>query len=187
MKQNYFLRKHWLLFRWVPIGQVGKGTSTIVHKVPFYGTNGFGDLHPLIVQKNGGQWDPRCPIWASWRSWHHVAKLPTSNCVVHWDLKSMNILVKCDEHERHVYAKVADFGLSKRKESSCTYTKLMMDWGTTWWMTPELFDESQDHVGTSGQMNWVYHWKIPSKLISTAWEWHVMRFWQDVSLFTIPN
>jgi hypothetical protein len=43
----------------------------------------------------------------------------------------MNILVKCDEHERHVYAKVADFGLSKRKESSYTYTKLMMDWGTT--------------------------------------------------------
>jgi serine/threonine protein kinase len=52
-------------------------------------------------------------------------------CVVHRDLKSMNILVECDEHERHVYAKVADFGLSKRKESSCTYTKLMMDWGTT--------------------------------------------------------
>jgi serine/threonine protein kinase len=53
------------------------------------------------------------------------------NCVVHGDLKSMNILVKCDEHERQVDAKVADFGFSKIKESTCTYTKLMMDWGTT--------------------------------------------------------
>jgi hypothetical protein len=43
----------------------------------------------------------------------------------------MNILVKCDEHERQVDAKVADFGLSKIKESTCTYTMLMMDWGTT--------------------------------------------------------
>jgi hypothetical protein len=32
----------------------------------------------MIAQKNGGQWDPWCPIWASWSSWHHVAKLPTS-------------------------------------------------------------------------------------------------------------
>jgi serine/threonine protein kinase len=109
------------------------------------------------------------------------------NCVVRWDLKSMNILVKCDEHERQVYSKVADFGLSKRKESSCMYTKLMMDWGTTWWMTPELFGDSEDHVGPSGQVSWVYHWSIPSELTSTAWEWHVMRFWQEVSLSTIPN
>jgi hypothetical protein len=82
---------------------------------------------------------------------------------------------------------VADFGFSKIKESTCTYTKLMMDWGTTWWMTPELFGDSEDHVGPSGQVSWVYHWSIPSKLTSTAWEWHVMRFWQEVSLSTIPN
>jgi hypothetical protein len=38
------------------------------------------------------------------------------NRVVHRDLKSMNILVKYNEHDRHVYAKVADFGLSRIKE-----------------------------------------------------------------------
>jgi len=59
--------------------------------------------------------------------------------VVHGDLKSMNILVKCDEHDGHMYAKVADFGLSKTKESSCTYSNLTMDEGTTRWMAPELF------------------------------------------------
>jgi hypothetical protein len=26
--------------------------------LPFYGTNGFGDLRPLIAEKNGGQLDP---------------------------------------------------------------------------------------------------------------------------------
>jgi hypothetical protein len=59
--------------------------------------------------------------------------------VVHRDLKSMNILVKCDEHDGHVYAKVADFGFSKTKESSCTYSNLTMDEGTIRWMAPELF------------------------------------------------
>jgi serine/threonine protein kinase len=42
------------------------------------------------------------------------------NRVVHRDLKSKNILVKYNERDRHVYAKVADFGLSKTKELSCT-------------------------------------------------------------------
>jgi hypothetical protein len=53
--------------------------------------------------------------------------------VVGGDLKSMNILVKCDEHERQVDAKVADFGLSEIKESTCMYTKLMMDDTRTVW------------------------------------------------------
>jgi hypothetical protein len=48
--------------------------------------------------------------------------------VVHRDLKSTNILVKCDEHDGHVYAKVADFGLSKTKELSCTYTDQLDGW-----------------------------------------------------------
>jgi serine/threonine protein kinase len=39
------------------------------------------------------------------------------NMAIHSDLKSMNIFVKCGEH---VSVKVADFGLSKIKESSCT-------------------------------------------------------------------
>jgi hypothetical protein len=66
--------------------------------------------------------------------------------VVHRDLKSTNILVKCDEHDGHVYAKVADFGLSKTKESSCTYSNLTMDQGTTRWMAPELFGNFDQSV-----------------------------------------
>jgi serine/threonine protein kinase len=68
------------------------------------------------------------------------------NKVVHRDLKSMNILVKCDGHDGHVYAKVADFGLSKTKESSCTYSNLTMDLGTTRWMAPELFGNFDQSV-----------------------------------------
>ncbi|CAM6043457.1 unnamed protein product [Sphagnum compactum] len=68
------------------------------------------------------------------------------NMVVHRDLKSTNILVNCDGHDGHVYAKVADFGLSKTKESSCTYSNLTMDKGTTRWMAPELFGNFDQSV-----------------------------------------
>jgi hypothetical protein len=66
--------------------------------------------------------------------------------VVHQNLKSTNILVKCDEHDGHVYAKVAGFGLSKIKEPSCTYSNLTMDQGTTRWMAPELFGNFDQSV-----------------------------------------
>ncbi len=84
------------------------------------------------------------------------------NRVVHRDLKSMNILVKYNEHDKHVYAKVADFGLSKIKESSCTYSNLTMDLGTTRWMAPELFGDSEDHnVGPSSSSESLqYHFKV---------------------------
>jgi hypothetical protein len=84
------------------------------------------------------------------------------NRVVHRDLKSMNILVKYNEHDKHVYAKVADFGLSKIKELSCTYSNLPMDLGTTRWMAPELFGDSKDHnVGPSSSSESLkYHFKV---------------------------
>ncbi|KAH9558619.1 hypothetical protein CY35_06G017200 [Sphagnum magellanicum] len=84
------------------------------------------------------------------------------NRVVHRDLKSMNILVKYNEHDRHVYAKVADFGLSRIKELSCTYSNLTMDLGTTRWMAPELFRDSEDHnVGPSSPSKSLkYHFKV---------------------------
>jgi len=63
------------------------------------------------------------------------------NKVVHRDLKSMNIFVKCNEHDRHVYAKVANFGFSRIKELSCTDSNLTMDLGTTQWMALELFHD----------------------------------------------
>jgi serine/threonine protein kinase len=72
------------------------------------------------------------------------------NNVIHRDLKSKNILVKYNEHDRHVYAKVVDFGLSKIKELSWTHSNLTMNMGTTRWMAPELFGDSEDHdVGPS--------------------------------------
>jgi tRNA A-37 threonylcarbamoyl transferase component Bud32 len=72
------------------------------------------------------------------------------NRVVHRDLKSMNILVKYNEQYGHVYAKVAGFELSKVEELSCTYSNLTLDVGTTRWMAPELFGDSEDHnVGPS--------------------------------------
>ncbi|KAH9567479.1 hypothetical protein CY35_03G029700 [Sphagnum magellanicum] len=87
------------------------------------------------------------------------------NRVVHRDLKSNNILVKYNERDRHVYAKVADFGLSKIKELSCTYSNLTMDLGTTRWMAPELFGDSEDHnVGPSSSsesnLSLKYHFKV---------------------------
>jgi hypothetical protein len=87
------------------------------------------------------------------------------NRVVHRDLKSKNILVKHNERDRHVYAKVADFGLSKIKELSCTYSNLTMDLGTTRWMAPELFGDSEDHnVGpsssTESNLTLNYHFKV---------------------------
>ncbi|KAH8958278.1 hypothetical protein BDL97_06G015500 [Sphagnum fallax] len=63
------------------------------------------------------------------------------NSVIHRDLKSMNILVKRDER---MYAKVADFGLSRTRLSSWTYSNLTNDVGSTRWMAPELFGDEQD-------------------------------------------
>jgi serine/threonine protein kinase len=60
--------------------------------------------------------------------------------VVHGDLKSQNILVKSRKEidVEYVFIKVADFGLSKTKESSSTYSTQTPNTGTTRWMAPEL-------------------------------------------------
>jgi hypothetical protein len=62
------------------------------------------------------------------------------NKVVHGDLKSQNILVKSRKEidVEYVFIKVADFGLSKTKESSSTYSTQTPNTGTTRWMAPEL-------------------------------------------------
>ncbi|KAG0624568.1 hypothetical protein M758_3G257300 [Ceratodon purpureus] len=61
--------------------------------------------------------------------------------IVHRDLKSMNILVKyvrgADLEIEYVLAKVADFGLSKTKEKSMTYSNQTPNMGTPRWMAPE--------------------------------------------------
>jgi serine/threonine protein kinase len=65
------------------------------------------------------------------------------NRVVHRDLKSGSILVKYNEHDRHMCAKVGGF------EVSFTYSGFTMEVGTTRWMAPELFSEESYDAGPS--------------------------------------
>jgi hypothetical protein len=64
--------------------------------------------------------------------------------IVHRDLKSANILVRClkvreaDPEIEYAMVKVADFGLSKIKEKSATYSIQTPNIGTTLWMAPEM-------------------------------------------------
>jgi serine/threonine protein kinase len=60
--------------------------------------------------------------------------------VVHGDLKSQNILVKSRKEidVEYVFVKVADFGISKTRESSSTCSTQTPNTGTTRWMAPEL-------------------------------------------------
>jgi serine/threonine protein kinase len=62
--------------------------------------------------------------------------------IVHRDLKSMNVLVKCvkssDSKVEYVHIKVADFGISRTKERSMTYSTQTVNVGTTRWMAPEI-------------------------------------------------
>jgi serine/threonine protein kinase len=55
-------------------------------------------------------------------------------CILHRDLKSMNILL--DDRLR---AKLADFGLAKVKYETCSQSSVAK--GTVLWMAPELFDD----------------------------------------------
>jgi predicted Ser/Thr protein kinase len=62
--------------------------------------------------------------------------------IVHRDLKSMNVLVKCVKSSKskveYVHIKVADFGMSRIKEMSMTYSNQTVNVGTTRWMAPEI-------------------------------------------------
>ncbi len=128
------------------------------------------DLHSLMTRRLGNEETPDAPfkLLEAIDIMLQVAEginYLHQNRVVHRDLKSMNILVKYNEHDRHVYAKVADFGLSKIKELSCTYSNLTMGLGTTRWMAPELFGDSEDHnIGPSSSsesnLSLKYHFKV---------------------------
>ncbi|CAK9259951.1 unnamed protein product [Sphagnum jensenii] len=66
--------------------------------------------------------------------------------VAHRDLKSANILINPVqilgmENAGYAQVKLADFGLSKIKEGSATYSIQTANRGTTRWMAPELFGE----------------------------------------------
>jgi hypothetical protein len=68
-----------------------------------------------------------------------------SRTVAHRDLKSMNVLVKrlsgapeLEYSEGYLNAKLADFGLSKTKNSNTRYSNQTPDVGTTRWRAPEV-------------------------------------------------
>ncbi|KAG0560058.1 hypothetical protein KC19_10G151200 [Ceratodon purpureus] len=80
--------------------------------------------------------------------------------IVHRDLKAMNILVRHVKgrgaNGRYFLAKVADFGLSKIKERSMTYSMQTCNLGSARWMAPELIKvgstEVQEEVSNSTQV-----------------------------------
>jgi serine/threonine protein kinase len=126
------------------------------------------DLHSLMMRRLGNEETLDAPPFTHLEAVDIMLQVAEGmsylhqNRVIHRDLKSMNILVKYNERDRHVYAKVADFGLSTIKELSCTYSNLKMDLGTTRWMAPELFGDSEDHnVGPSSSSKSLnYHFKV---------------------------
>lgn len=67
-----------------------------------------------------------------------------SPSIVHRDLKSSNILVKCvtgsGSEGVYVHAKVTDFGLSKTKDSSIRHSQQSWNTGTNKWMAPEIIN-----------------------------------------------
>ncbi|KAH8941367.1 hypothetical protein BDL97_14G034400 [Sphagnum fallax] len=77
-----------------------------------------------------------------------------SRRIVHRDLKSANILVASltaapeleYSSEPRLNAKLADFGLSKTKNSSTRYSRQTLNTGTRKWMAPEVFEISEDEI-----------------------------------------
>ncbi len=77
-----------------------------------------------------------------------------SRRIVHRDLKSANILVAPltaapeleYSSEPCLNAKLADFGLSKTKNSSTRYSRQTLNVGTRKWMAPEVFKIPQDKI-----------------------------------------
>ena len=98
--------------------------------------------------------------------------------IVHRDLKARNILykhVKAREvNVMYLHAKVADFGLSKTKEKSMTYSHQTTNQGTSRWMAPEMIRIGSDDGEVSqgeGQLNFPHKTDIYIALL-----WYVMRF-----------
>ena len=65
--------------------------------------------------------------------------------IVNRDLKSYNILVKLVKTTdrvdiEHIHIKVSDFGLSRTKERSMTYSNQTQNVGTCRWMAPEVIN-----------------------------------------------
>jgi hypothetical protein len=70
--------------------------------------------------------------------------------IVHRDLKSPNILVRClkarEMDVEYVNVKVADFGVSKIKENTVTYSAQTVKQGSRRWMAPEMIKALEGDV-----------------------------------------
>jgi hypothetical protein len=86
--------------------------------------------------------------------------------IVHRDLKSRNILIKhmkaTEVGIKYVHAKVADFGLSRTKEKSMTYSNQTLNQGTTRWMAPEMIRNGNEdgEVEPEGEEVLKYPFKV---------------------------
>jgi hypothetical protein len=82
-----------------------------------------------------------------------------SRRVAHRDVKSTNVLVKrlsgapeLKYIEGYLNAKLADFGLSKTKNSSTRYANQTPNVGTRRWMAPEVFKNTEDKDSDAVQL-----------------------------------
>jgi hypothetical protein len=86
--------------------------------------------------------------------------------IVHRDLKSRNILIKhvkaTEVRIKYVHAKVADFGMSRTKEKSITFSNQTLNQGTTRWMAPEMIKNGNedDEVEVEGEEVLKYPFKV---------------------------
>ncbi len=79
-----------------------------------------------------------------------------SRRVAHRDLKSLNVLVKpltgapeLKYDDGNLNAKLADFGLSKTKNSSTRFSHRTLNIGTRNWMAPEVFEIAKNEMDSA--------------------------------------
>ncbi|KAG0610851.1 hypothetical protein M758_7G096800 [Ceratodon purpureus] len=100
-----------------------------------------GDLHKVIVNKD---MNPPFPILEAVDLMLQIGEGVNylhNQKIVHRDLKGMNILVKRiggdDSKDGSMHVRVADFGLSKTRQNSTSFSNTY-NIGTTGWMAPEI-------------------------------------------------
>jgi hypothetical protein len=116
-----------------------------------------GDLFALIQERMRGDGSDESPPFNIFEAIDLMSQIAAGmnylyeNRVLHRDLKSGNIFFKRvkdpESNIEYVHVKVGDFGLSKTKERSRTYSELEPNMGTTRWMAPELMPTNNGLLG----------------------------------------